>query len=190
MNTLFPLEPVFPPGFIYLPDFLSVEEEQHLLQTISRIELKTFNFHGYEARRNVASFGVGWSFSKQAVSVGPAIPQDFDKLLHTVAAQLKVSKEDFGQLLVTEYPPGSVINWHRDAPPYNFIVGISLGDDCIFRLRPYDKTKQGRKSAVSFTVSRRSMYVIQGASRTDWEHSTSPVKKTRYSITLRTLRSV
>jgi len=188
MDTLFPLEPVFPPGFLYLPDFLSVEEEARLLQTISKIELKTFNFHGYEARRNVASFGAGWSFSKQAVSIGPDIPPDFDKLLQKIAEQLKVSKDAFGQLLVTEYPPGSVINWHRDAPPYDFIVGISLNADCIFRLRPHDKRKQGRKSIISFNVSRGSMYVMKGISRSDWEHSTAPVKQTRYSITLRTLR--
>ena len=188
MDTLFPLEPVFPPGFFYFPDFLSAEEEVHLLQTISKIELKKFNFHGYEARRNVASFGTGWSFSKQAVSIGPGIPPDFDKLLQKLAEQLEVSKNDFGQLLVTEYPPGSVINWHHDAPAYDFIVGISLNADCSFRLRPHDKIKQGRKSIISFNVSHRSMYVMKGISRNDWEHSTAPVKQTRYSITLRTLR--
>ena len=188
MNTLFPLEPLFPPGFLYFPDFLSVEEEASLLEIISTITLETFNFHGYEAKRNVASFGSGWSFTQQAISKGADIPPEFDGMLQKVAAQLHVSKGDFAQLLVTEYPPGSVINWHRDAPPYGYITGISLNADCVFRLRPYDKAKQGRKSTVSFTASRRSLYVMQGESRSSWEHSTAPVKETRYSITLRTLR--
>jgi hypothetical protein len=31
-------------------------------------------------------------------------------------------------------------------------------------------------------------YFMQDAARSDWEHSTAPVRNIRYSITLRTLR--
>jgi alkylated DNA repair dioxygenase AlkB len=92
------------------------------------------------------------------------------------------------ELLVTEYPPGSVINWHRDAPPFDVIAGISLSADCTFKLRPHEKEKQNRKSILSFPVKRRSLYLIQGEARTNWQHSIAPVKEMRYSITLRTLR--
>ncbi|MBX9850590.1 MAG: alpha-ketoglutarate-dependent dioxygenase AlkB [Cytophagaceae bacterium] len=91
-------------------------------------------------------------------------------------------------MLVTEYPTGSVINWHRDAPPFDLIAGISLLSDCKFRLRPHDKSKQCRTSIISFPVKRRSLYIMQGPARTDWQHSIAPVKETRYSITLRTLK--
>ena len=91
--------------------------------------------------------------------------------------------------MIIEYPPGAVINWHRDAPPFDIIVGISLLSNCTFKLRPHEKEKQTRSSIISFPVERRSLYVMQGPSRTDWQHSTNPVKETRYSITLRTLRS-
>lgn len=60
--------------------------------------------------------------------------------------------------------------------------------NCTFRLRPYDKAKQTKASVISFAVKRRSLYVIKGPARTDWQHSITPVKQTRYSITLRTLR--
>jgi len=54
--------------------------------------------------------------------------------------------------LVTEYPEGSVINWHRDAPPFDVIAGISLLPDCTFRLRPQEKLKQGRGSVISLLL--------------------------------------
>jgi alkylated DNA repair dioxygenase AlkB len=95
----------------------------------------------------------------------------------------------FAELLVTAYPPGAVINWHRDAPPFDIVVGISLLEDCTFKLRPHNKEKRGKKSVISLLVRRRSLYCLQGEAREDWEHSTAPVKSTRYSITLRTLKS-
>jgi DNA oxidative demethylase len=37
-------------------------------------------------------------------------------------------------------------------------------------------------------LSPRSIYVLTGAARTEWEHSIPAVKDLRYSITFRTLR--
>lgn len=190
MDTLFPLDSVLPQGFSYEPDFISVQEEQDLLQLItSSVALHTFRFQGYEAKRKVASFGYDWSFEKRVLSKGREIPPAFTGVIRKVADHLAVPAQSIAELLVTEYPEGSVINWHRDAPPFDMIAGISLLSDCTFRLRPHDKAKQGRKSVLAFPVKRRSLYVIQGPARTEWQHSIDPVKTLRYSITLRTLRS-
>jgi alkylated DNA repair dioxygenase AlkB len=188
MQTLFPIEQTYPSGFSYADDFISHEEEQQLLKEIEKIELHTFLFQGYEAKRKVASFGYDYSFDNRKLTKGKDIPIAFDDLISKVSVHLQIEKEAFVELLVTEYPIGSVINWHRDAPPFDVIVGISLLSDCKFRLRPQDKEKQDRRSIVSIPVRRRSMYVIRDEARTDWQHSTSPVKEKRYSITLRTLR--
>jgi alkylated DNA repair dioxygenase AlkB len=188
MSTLFPIEPVFPPGFKYVPDFLTHGEETRLLEILSALPLKTFLFHGYEAKRNVASFGYSYQFTSRTITKGQPIPAGFDFLIHKVETYFELEKGSFQQVLTSEYPIGSVINWHRDAPPFGMIAGISLAADCIFRLRPYDKTKQGRKSIISFPVQRRSLYLISGEARSEWEHSILPVKEKRYSITLRTLR--
>ena len=102
--------------------------------------------------------------------------------------KIALKKENIAELLVTEYPPGSVINWHRDAPPFDLIAGISLQSDCTFKLRPHEKEKQTRKATVSFKVGRRSLYVMEGEARTHWQHSIAPVKHLRYSITIRTLK--
>ncbi|HTM91835.1 MAG TPA: alpha-ketoglutarate-dependent dioxygenase AlkB [Flavisolibacter sp.] len=188
MNTLFAIETVFPEGFSYYPDFITKEEEHYLLQVIEQTELHTFLFQGYEAKRKVASFGYDWSFEKRTLSKGKTIPVVFDFLLQKVAHHLSIAKEAFAELLITEYPPGSVINWHRDAPPFDIIAGISLLSGCTFKLRPHDKTKQNRNAIISLPVQQRSLYIIQGPARSDWQHSIAPVKQMRYSITLRTLK--
>ena len=188
IETLFPLHPIYPSGFSYIPGFLRLDEETELLKTISTIDLHTFNFQGFEAKRKVASFGFDYSFDKRVLSKGNEIPAEFHSLISKVSRHTNISADAFGELLVTEYPVGSVINWHRDAPPFDVIAGISLLSDCRFRLRPQEKTKQGRGSIISFPVMRRSLYVISGEARTDWQHSISPVKEVRYSITLRTLK--
>jgi alkylated DNA repair dioxygenase AlkB len=188
MEMLFPIEPQYPKGFSYYPDFLSLSEEEELIQKIKEHQLHTFNFHGYEAKRKVASFGFDYSFENKSLSKGKSIPAAFDPLIEKVSGKSGVRKEDFSELLLTEYPIGAVINWHRDAPPFDIIAGISLRSDCVFKLRPFDKAKQGRRSVISIPVKRRSLYIIKDAARTDWEHSIAPVNDGRYSITLRTLR--
>jgi alkylated DNA repair dioxygenase AlkB len=188
MLSLFPTSPLMPEGFSYTPSFLTTEEEQQLLEMIGEIQLHTFVFQGYEAKRKAASFGFDWSFEKRTLSKGKEIPAGFLPLIKKVALHLAMKPQDFGELLILEYPEGAVINWHRDAPPFGLIAGISLLAETRFRLRPYDKANQGRSSIINVDVAPRSLYVMQGPARSDWEHSTAPAKRLRYSITLRTLR--
>jgi alkylated DNA repair dioxygenase AlkB len=189
MNLLFPIEPQYPQGFSYEPGFISMEEEKQLIDTIDGIDLHTFMFQGYEAKRKVASFGWDWSFEHRTLSKGKEIPVEFHFLVAKVAARINTHVNTIAELLVTEYPAGSVINWHRDAPPFDTIAGISLLADCTFRLRPHEEAKRSRRSTISFTAARRSLYIMQGPSRDQWQHSIDPVKHKRYSITLRTLKT-
>jgi alkylated DNA repair dioxygenase AlkB len=45
-----------------------------------------------------------------------------------------------------------------------------------------------RTDVVKLTAERRSLYVMAGPARSAWQHHIPPVKATRYSVTLRTLR--
>jgi alkylated DNA repair dioxygenase AlkB len=189
MSSLFSVDPQYPSGFSYYPDFISENEEHFLITKISQLKLKTFIFRGYEAKRKVASYGYDYHFDNRSISKGEPIPEAFLPVITKTADFLKVPRNEITELLVTEYPPGSVINWHRDAPPFDIIAGISLLSDCSFKLRPYDKAKQGRKSIITIPVKRCSLYLMQGEARNEWEHSIAEMKQTRYSITLRTLRN-
>jgi alkylated DNA repair dioxygenase AlkB len=189
MLTLFDELPILPEGFHYYPDFIDERQEQQLIAAIQEIELHSMVFHNYTAKRKVASFGYDYNFSTKQLTKGAAIPENFNWIIDRAAKQLLISREQIAELLLTEYPVGAVINWHRDAPPFDSIAGLSLAADCIFKLRPHDRSLQSRKSIISLPVRQRSLYIIQGPARSDWEHSTAPVTHVRYSITLRTLKS-
>jgi len=188
MDTLFPIALKFPPGFEYIPDFITEQEEEHLLAIIRGITLHKMKFQGFEANRLVASFGYDYHFDKRALTAGKAIPEAFLSIVEKVARQAEIASAEIAELLVTEYPAGSVINWHRDAPPFKTIIGLSLLSDCTFRLRPHDKEKQSRATLLTFPVKRRSLYIMHDQAREEWQHSIAPVKQQRYSITFRDLK--
>ena len=176
------------PGFVYYPDFITESEEQELLAAIQDIPLHSFMFHGYEAKRRVKSFGHNYSFDEKKLRQGKKIPEDFRFLMQRVGLSLAIDPTEIRELLVTEYPIGAQINWHRDAFPFEVVAGVSLLADCTFRLRPFERRKQSRKSIRSCVVKRRSLYVIRGEARLEWQHSIPAVQQKRYSITMRTMR--
>jgi len=188
MNTLFDIGPVLPAGFTYSPGFITEAEEIQLIKAIEQFDLQNMKFHEYEAKRKVISFGRGWSFTEQQLKQGNPIPGEFNFLVERIASHLQIPTASIAQFLITEYPVGSVINWHRDAPPLETIVGVSLLSDCIFKLRPHDKEKQTRSATISLPVQRRSFYVMTGVSKNAWQHCIAPMNKVRYAMTFRTLR--
>jgi alkylated DNA repair dioxygenase AlkB len=190
MNKLFNIQPELPEGFHYYPDFITEDEETQLVTLIQQYPLKNMVFQGFEAKRKIMSFGYDYHFDTRNLTKGVPIPEEFNSIILKVAHQLNISEDSIQEILLTEYGIGHVINWHRDAPPFEKIAGISLLSDCTFKLRPYDKSKQNRASVNSFTVERGSLYMMEGEARQNWEHSISPLKSLRYSITFRTLQSL
>lgn len=188
MDTLFDIEPLLPEGFHYYPRFINEAEEKQLLNSIRQLDLQTMKFHQYEAKRKVVSFGKGWSFTEQQLKHGDPIPKEFEFLVEKIAQKLSIRKASIAQFLITEYPAGSVINWHRDAPPFDIIAGVSLLSNCNFKLRPHEKEKQERANTIVLPVERRSLYSMQGLAKTEWQHSTAPLNTIRYSLTFRTLK--
>jgi alkylated DNA repair dioxygenase AlkB len=95
--------------------------------------------------------------------------------------------------LVNEYRPGAPIGWHRDAPQYGVICGVSLLSACRMRLRPYLPPQQAaggprRTASHEITLEPRSIYQIAGEARSAYEHSIPAVDALRYSVTFRTRR--
>src|SRR4051794_35348379 len=114
MNTLFPVSPLYPDGFSYIPSFITGSEENMLHDEILKTPLHNFRFQGFTANRKVAAFGYDYSFDQGKLTKGREIPVGFSFLVLKVANLLSIPPEKLSELLVTEYPPGAVINWHRD----------------------------------------------------------------------------
>jgi alkylated DNA repair dioxygenase AlkB len=180
------LQTIAPPeGFVYQPDFLSREEHDELLETIQRLDFHPFDFHGYMAKRRIVEYGFEYDFSSRETTVARPIPEFLSSLRDRAAAFAGVAPDEIVEAVVTEYPAGAPIGWHRDVPQFGTVIGISLASSSRMRFKPYKK--EGK--IFSTILEPRSIYVIRGPARWQYQHSIPPVENLRYSITFRTLRS-
>jgi alkylated DNA repair dioxygenase AlkB len=177
--------PNVPEGFAYRPELISPAEETVLSREVAALPLEPFRFQGFVAKRRVTSFGWRYDFDRARFEQAEPIP-DFLLPLKVRAAEFAgVGTDDIAHALVTEYAPGTPIGWHRDRPVFEDVIGISLLSPCTFRFR----RKMGAKwQRHALTAEPRSIYLMRGPSRWEWEHSIPEVEQTRYSITFRTLR--
>jgi alkylated DNA repair dioxygenase AlkB len=178
-----------PPGFSYREDFITASEEAALLEAIGALTFDPFEMRGVVARRRVAFFG-------QSYDRTPARP--FPDFLMPLRARIgewaAIEPAAFAMCLINEYPAGAPIGWHRDAPQYDVVAGVSLLSASRMKFRPYLSPaslagKGTRRTAThEIVLERRSAYLMTGESRNRYEHHIPPVTQPRYSITFRSLR--
>jgi|SRR2546423_10067637 len=172
-----------PDGFIYHPALLTEIEQTELINTIETLQFQAFDFHGYRAKRRVIQFGFQYNFIARDTTPSEPIPAFLLPARDKAAIFAEVPSERLVEAIITEYPAGAAIGWHRDAPQFEIVIGISLASSCRFRLKPM---KGGR---ISFVVLEPgSGYVLSRSARWHYQHSIPAVEQLRYSITFRTLR--
>lgn len=177
--------PVLPEGFRYSADVLSPGEEEELLARVKELAFKEFEFHGYTGKRRVVSFGWKYDFGARQLHRTDDMPPFVISLREIAGRFGGVPAAQLQQALVTEYPPGAAIGWHRDKDVFGDVIGISLLSPCVFRLR---RAVGDAWERASITAEPRSAYLLRGPSRTEWEHSIPAVDALRYSITFRNFR--
>jgi alkylated DNA repair dioxygenase AlkB len=183
--------PDVPPGFEYRDNFLSASEEAVLLSAIAGVTFTDFEMRGVVARRRVAFFGQSYD----GRTSGP-LPAFLLPLRSRLAAWAGVDETAFAMALINEYPPGAPIGWHRDAPQYGIVAGVSLLSACRMKFRPYRRpssttgaTSSRRSATHEVVLERGSAYLMARDARQSYEHHIPPVTAQRYSLTFRTLRS-
>lgn len=178
--------PAFPAGFRYLPEAFDPAFEAGLISSLQDLAFAPFRFHGYTGKRRVVSFGWRYGFGEGGLQRTDPAP-DFLLPVRDLAGRLAgVDPVRFVHVLVTQYPPGAGIGWHRDRPEFGLVAGVSLLAPCLFRFR---RRKPSGFERASLTLAPRSAYVLDGPARTDWEHSIPEVDRLRFSLTFRTLRA-
>lgn len=184
MADLFGHAPV-PDGFRYLPDVISASEERELVSLFEGLPLQPFEFHGYKANRRIFTYGHRYVFAGQKPRADAGIPPRLRPLTEIAGAIAGVPADLFEQVMVTEYPPGAGIGWHRDRPTFEDIVAISFLAPCALRLRRREEVGWERRSVL---IEPRSAYLLHGPVRNRWQHSIAAMDKRRFSVTLRTFR--
>ena len=183
--TLFDAGPSLPDGFRYHAGVITPAAEAALLDELRTLPFRDFEFHGYTGRRRVVSYGWHYDFAAGALRRADDMPPFLVALRDDAARFAGVDPSELQHVLVTEYGAGAGIGWHRDKAVFGDVVGVSLLAPCVFRLRRAAGTGWER---VSLTAEPRSVYLLSGVSRTEWEHSIPAVDALRYSITFRNLR--
>jgi alkylated DNA repair dioxygenase AlkB len=182
-----------PAGFLYQPDFITSDEESRLASEMAHVQFTTFEMRGVVARRRVAFFGRSYD---SATEVTLPMPAFLMGLRDTVAAWAGLDPQAFAMALINEYSPGAPIGWHRDAPQYDIVAGVSLLSPCRMKFRPYVRSSartssEGRRRTATHEIALapRSAYLMTGDSRNAYEHHIPAVTMLRYSVTFRTLRA-
>ena len=187
--ALFDDETVGPAGLRYAPEFISAADEQELIAGIAALPLKPFQFGAFEGHRRVKSFGFRYDYTLQKLQPSEPIPEWLERTTREVERFGELPDGSVRQVLCTEYDVGVGIGWHRDKPHFDKVFGISLGSACRFRFRRRKGNKEGEKwERFALQAEPRSIYLMDGEARSNWEHSIPPVEQQRYSITFRTMR--
>lgn len=174
-----------PEGLVYRPEVLTEHEERELIGHLEQLEFREIHMHGVVAKRTTRHFGVDYDYNSREISETEP-PPDWLLPVRAKAAELAgVEPEALAEILVTRYPEGAQIGWHRDAPMFGSVVGVSLAGAARMRFR---RGPANDRELAEIQLEPRSGYVLAGEARTKWQHHVPPTKSLRYSITFRTLR--
>lgn len=174
-----------PTGFLYCREVLTPAEETELIERVSRIAFSPVEMRGQVARRRTAHFGWVYGYESWQIAPGPPLPDFLLPLRERVAPLADVEPGRLAESLVTEYPAGATIGWHRDAPQFGVVIGVSLASACRMR---FQRGRGAVRETRAVVLEPRSVYVLTGEARQQWQHSIPALKAPRYSVTFRTLR--
>ena len=175
-----------PEGLVYRDAFITAEEEQRLLALLEDLDFRPVTMRGQTARRTVRHFGLDYDYEGGGLVPADPLPAEMLWLRERCAALMDRDPADLVQILVSRYPPGAGIGWHRDAPMFGSrIAGVSLLAPCRMR---FQRTVGGVRSVAELELAPRSAYLLSGPARWSWQHSIPAAKALRYSVTFRTLK--
>jgi alkylated DNA repair dioxygenase AlkB len=189
-GDLFGLAPALPPGLDFEAALIDAEAERELLALLATLPLRPARFKQYTARRRVFAYGSRFDFDAyrlQPRAIGE-LPAPLHVLRERLAAWAGVAPQDFVHVMVSEYQPGTPLGWHRDAPDYELVVGVSLAGPARLRFRPWPPARDDGHAPFALELAPRSAYAMRGVARWVWQHSVPPVPALRYSVTMRTAR--
>lgn len=171
---------------MYRPELLSEDDERTLLAEIDRLAFSEIRMHGVVAKRTARHFGFDYDYERRGVvRDAEPLPGWLQPVRAAAAALANIDPEALVEALVQRYPEGAQIGWHRDAPMFGIVVGVSLLSASRMRFR---RDEGGQRQTFELDLAPRSGYVLADEARTKWQHHVPPTKGLRYSITFRTLR--
>jgi alkylated DNA repair dioxygenase AlkB len=173
-----------PQGLTYRANFLTAAEEQELLARIEPLAFQPVRMKGVVAKRMVIHYGFDYDYEGWKIHPTEAPPEWLRPLIERGAEAAGVEVGKIEQLMIARYPPGATIGWHRDAPMFgSTVIGVSLAAPGTMKFR-----RPADGASYALLLEPRSLYILDGEARTQWQHSLPRGANLRYSITMRTVR--
>lgn len=190
-SSLFETPQPIIPGLRYLPDFIDVETEAALLDTIDQQPWLN------DLKRRVQHYGWRYDYKARGITqdlrIG-VIPDWLAGLCERLSAEGIFSHAP-DQVIINEYLPGQGISAHVDCVPCfgDTIASLSLGSACVM-----DFIHATTSAKQSLLLEPRSMLALSDDARHHWQHAI-PARKTdkwqgqaiprarRVSLTFRTV---
>jgi DNA oxidative demethylase len=173
-------------GLMYVEDLVSADEERELLAFLETLDFREVTMRGQTAKRTVRHFGLDYDYEHGELLPADPLPGPLHVLRDRCAALMERDPAELVQTLVSRYPEGAGIGWHRDAPMFGSkVAGVSLGAPCRMR---FQRTVAGTRRVAEIELAPRSAYVLSGKARWSWQHSIPATKGLRHSVTFRTLK--
>src|SRR5215217_5226041 len=98
-----------PEGFVYLPAFISPEEEEQLVNLIKSLDWQEVKLYGQIAKRRVVHYGLDYTYENRQVSPTSPPPTFLHNLIQRAANLLQLPFEAVAEILISEYPVGAGI---------------------------------------------------------------------------------
>ena len=150
-------------GLIYSPEFISQQDHDALLASIDELPWLS------DLKRRVQHYGYKYDYKARAVDENlylGSLPGWLDPILEKLTPDIFSKTPD--QVIVNEYLPGQGISAHIDCVPCfsDTIASLSLGSGAVMQ---FSNSKTGEKQ--ERYLAPRSLVVLSGAARYDWQHS-------------------
>lgn len=177
-----------PVGLRFAREFLTPDEADELVRELAGLDWDgrgKFARRGRTVLRRELDFIRSYQRQSRKLGETEPLPDFLIPVRARCAAALGMEVEEIGQVITALYRPGAAIDWHVDSTDAfgDVIFGVSLGSTCQIEFRP-----TGGGDVWPLKLPPRSLFVLDGPSRYEFQHRIKKVKETRYSITLRTLR--
>src|SRR5436190_6099265 len=117
-----------PEGLVYRAALITEGEERDMLGFLERVEFHEIVMRGQTARRTVHHYGWDYDYSEYGrITAGDPLPDELAWVRERAAELAELDPAALEQALVSRYPAGAGIGWHRDAPMFGSkVIGISL----------------------------------------------------------------